>query len=147
MKDLQFSRYLKFQKLSGDCYEERLDRAATEIGLTRPEASVLLFFYNNPPYDTAADAARYRGFSKAYLSKAVERLLGKGLLRIEPDEKDRRLQHIRLTPAGEATGARLREVQHHFWEAMLAGIGEEEQQAMHTILAKIEENMRRMRGE
>ena len=51
-----------------DQYDAAISRAAHQCGITRPEADVLLFLYNNPTLNTARDIVYYRGFSKAYVS-------------------------------------------------------------------------------
>ena len=58
-----------------DQYDAAISRAAHQCGITRPEADVLLFLYNNPTLNTARDIVYYRGFSKAYVSKAVDPLI------------------------------------------------------------------------
>lgn len=138
------SSFLKFQKLSCDCYLEQMTAAAQADGLTVQEAMVLVFFYNNPVYDTAADAARYRGFSKVYLSKAVERLLAKGFLRVETDPADRRCQHIRLEPYAYPAAQRLRETQECYVTSITEGILPQEREALCGLMRRITGNIMRM---
>ncbi|MEG0780823.1 MAG: helix-turn-helix domain-containing protein, partial [Oscillospiraceae bacterium] len=91
------SDFLLLQKQLIDLYHGVIDRAAADCGLSRPEADVLLFLHNNPQYNTARDVAEYRGVSRAYVSRAVELLLGRGLLRVEVHPTDRRYQLLGLT--------------------------------------------------
>ena len=75
-----------------DQYDAAISRAAHQCGITRPEADVLLFLYNNPTLNTARDIVYYRGFSKAYVSKAVDPLIRQGMIDMTTDPSDRRRQ-------------------------------------------------------
>lgn len=145
--EFDISRYLKFQKLSSDCYYARLAAAAAECGLSRQEALVLLFFYNNPQLDTAADAARCRGFSKAFFSKAMEQLLRQEFIRIEQDPTDRRCQHIRLTPRALIPALRLRDAQDRFISELLRDFAPEERGRLADAVERLMENAERMHAD
>lgn len=67
-------------------------------GLTPAEIDIITFLINQPPeINTAKDIVIRRGLSKALVSKSVNSLVEKGLLSLTPDEKDRRLVHLKLT--------------------------------------------------
>lgn len=93
MKD-NVSELLYFFKKIKDEYDKKIEEAALEIALTKPEADLLLFLSNNPSYNTARDAVVYRGFSKAYVSKALNSLYKKNYISLKQDVVDKRYQHI-----------------------------------------------------
>lgn len=123
--DSLITRIVKSSRLMRTMYDAAITRAAEECGLTRPEADVLLFLYNNPTLNTAHDAACYRGFSKAYVSRAVEPLFRRGMIAITPDPADRRRQLMTIT-GGRETACRLHEVQRDFLAMLMRGISRED---------------------
>lgn len=139
---INFSRYLKFQKQFSELYDGIIDNAAAQNGLTKQEAEVLLFFGNNPEYTTAIDAVKMRGFSKSYVSKAVEKLVGKGLVVLEQDKIDRRLQHIRLTDTSKKVIDILQKAQLNFFELITHGFTKEDEEDLKRIIAKLLKNVR-----
>lgn len=111
-----------------EAHDAAMARAARRCGITRPEADVLLFLSNNPDMNTARDVARSRGFSKAYVSKAVEPLARKGLVSICTDSRDRRRQLLTIT-GGADMARELSEEQRRFLTAMVQGISEADLEA------------------
>lgn len=106
-------------------YDEAISRAAHECGITRPEADVLLFLYNNPTLNTASDIVYYRGFSKAYVSKAVDPLIRSGMIAVTVDTADRRRQLLSIS-GGMDVAARLRAAQSEFMDMLTCGIPQEQ---------------------
>ena len=82
MNNSDITKFLKTQKAIADSYTAAIESAAKRSGITKQEADVLVFFFNNPEYSLASDAVKMRGFSKAYASKAIEQLLNNGLIEI-----------------------------------------------------------------
>lgn len=105
-----------------DLYYNLSIKAANECGITKPEADVLAFLYNNPFCDTAKDIVKLKGFSKAYVSKAVEPLLEKELIIIEIDKDDKRCQHLKLTDKSEPIVKKLNSMQIKFIDKITEGI-------------------------
>ena len=100
MNNFEITKFLKTQKAIADSYSAAIESAAKRSGITKQEADVLVFFFNNPEYTLASDAVKLRGFSKAYASKAIEQLLLSGLIEISSDDEDRRMQRIKITGKG-----------------------------------------------
>ena len=86
----------------------------------------LAFLFNNPKCDTAKDIVQLKGFSKAYVSKAVEPLLKKGFISIEVDKSDRRCQHLKLTSQSEEIVGELHKMQMEFLKKLTNNIPEED---------------------
>lgn len=119
--DSMLTGMIKYSRAIRLTYDEAIARTAVECELTRPEADVLLFLRNNPTLNTARDVAYYRGFSKAYVSKAVEPLMRKGLISMRADENDRRRQLLTIT-GGAEIAERLRAAQLDFWHRLTQDI-------------------------
>lgn len=137
---IDIGQYLKFQKKSADLYTKIIEAAALRVGLTKPEADILLFFANNKEYTTAADAVRMRGLSKGHVSKAVEKLSGKNLITVRTGGEDRRFQHIELDPSAGERIAALQAAQQEYVRILLRGFTAEETAALMKLLYKISEN-------
>ncbi|CUN85523.1 winged helix-turn-helix transcriptional regulator [Clostridium sp. NSJ-49] len=124
--NFKISNILYNMKHIGDLYYDLSSKAAKECNLTKPEADILLFIKNNPEFNTAKDIVKLRGFSKAYVSKAVEPLLDKELITIEIDKEDRRCQHLLLTEKSEPLLDILLKMQREFIDIITDGIDKED---------------------
>ena len=132
---------LKLVKRIGEQYDTAVTAQAAAFGLGKPEADVVLFLSNNPGKDTARDLTEYRGFSKSYVSKALEPLLRGGYACIEPDADDRRVQHFQLTEKAAPPYEALRQVQDAFFSGLTRDISADELQVIRGALEKMLRNM------
>ena len=95
-------------------YSRVLEPVSRKWALTQNELNVLLFLYNNPQYDRAADIVVCRGISKSHVSLSVNNLEGRGLLRRFVSD-DRRTAHLELTEQGRAIAQEGREAQRSYF--------------------------------
>lgn len=137
----RISRFLQLQRRITVQYDRSIAAAAERLALTRPEADVLLFLVNNPAFHTARDVAAYRGFSKTYVSKALEGLAARGLVTAEADPTDRRVQNLRLTPEAARPARALQAAQQAFFLRLTAGASPEDAAALERLGARIEKNL------
>lgn len=107
-------------------YDKMLKKVCTEYDLTVVEADVISFLQNNPGKDTAADIVELRMLSKGAVSKAVEALIEKSLLKRIPDTEDRRRIHLKLKPEAEPVTESIDVVRAEFYNTVLAGFTKEE---------------------
>ena len=134
MKD-NVSELLYFFKKIKDEYDKKIEEAALEIALTKPEADLLLFLSNNPSYNTARDAVVYRGFSKAYVSKALNSLYKKNYISLKQDVVDKRYQHILINKVKI-----LQNTQEKVFQEHTKNITEEEKKLFIEIINKMFKN-------
>ena len=137
MNNTEITKFLKTQKAIADSYSEAIESAAKRSGITKQEADVLVFFFNNPDYTLASDAVKMRGFSKAYASKAIEQLLGNGLIEIACDGEDRRMQRIKNTGKGGIIAKSVSMAQQKFYERLVSDLTPEERFILDNIFNKI----------
>lgn len=137
MNNSEITKFLKTQKVIADSYSAAIESAAKRSGITRQEADVLVFFFNNPEYTLASDAVKLRGFSKAYASKAIEQLLVSGLIEISCDEEDRRMQRIKITGKGGIIAKSVSMAQQKFYERFVSDLTPEERFILNNIFDKI----------
>ena len=112
--------------------------------MTRNELDVLLFLYNNPGYDRAADIVAHRGIAKSHVSLSVNNLEQKQLLQRRFDPEDRRTAHLELTEAGTIIAASARTLQERFFSGLYQGVTEEEFALWQSFSKRVFENMRQM---
>ena len=137
----QISGYLRLLKAVSARYESRITAAAAAQGLTKPEADVLLFLANNPQFRTAREVVSRRGLSKAYVSKAVEQLAGRGFLTVQVSAADRRVQQLRLTAAAQGPAKALRRAQLECFRQLTEGVTPEESTALGRLCQRVFENL------
>ncbi len=137
MNNSEITKLLKTQKAIADSYSAAIESAAKRSGITKQEADVLIFFFNNPEYTLASDAVRLRGFSKAYASKAIEQLLENELIEINSDGEDRRMQRIKITGKGGIIAKSVSMAQEKFYERLIKDLTPEERFILNNIFDKI----------
>ena len=123
-----------------DLYYSLSVKVAYECGITKPEADVLAFLNNNPTCDTAKDIVKLKGFSKAYVSKAVVPLLEKGLIKIDIDKNDRRCQHLKLTEKSKPIIKELYDMQNKFINKITEGIDKKDIEKYLEVIQCFSEN-------
>ena len=72
-------------------YEILKSSVCEKYQLRQMEYDILMFLYNNPQHNTAADIVRYRKSTKSHVSMSLKVLEEKGLIerRIDKDNKKR----------------------------------------------------------
>ena len=141
--NFKISNILYNMKHIGDLYYDLSSKAAKECNLTKPEADILLFIKNNPEFNTAKDIVKLRGFSKAYVSKAVEPLLDKELIKIEVDKEDRRCQHLSLTEKADPLLDILLKMQSDFIDIITEGIAKQDIKTYMYVMDQISYNSKK----
>ena len=124
-------------------YEKMLKRVCTVHDLAVTEADILGFLKNNPEKDTAADISELKMLSKGAVSKAVDSLIGKGLLSREQDKQDRRKIHLKITPEAAPVIEDITKVQNDYWDIMFEGFSEEEYRTYEKLRSRHFENVKR----
>lgn len=125
-------------------YSRALEPVCRTWNLTRNALDVLLFLYNNPEYDRAADIVSHRGIAKSHVSLSVMDLERKGLLTRAFVKNDRRTAHLKLTDSAMAIAQEGRTAQARYFSSLYQGISEAELEQMRHIMEKVHANMERL---
>ena len=144
---MEFSQLLRAARHFERVFARRMAPVLERCGLTMGEIRVLLFLANKPGCDTARDVVLVRGLGKSQVSQAVDLLVGKGLLERCPSQRDRRIVHLTITPAGWPVAREAQAVQARCGRALLEGLTPEETRTLQVILEKIVANSARLAGE
>ena len=118
-------------------YSRQLEPVCKKWDLTRSEVDVLLFLYNNPQYDRAADIVTRRGMTKSHVSMSVASLADRGLLERRDSPSDRRTTHLRLLKAGEIIAEEAKTAQEQFFSVLYEGVSQKEMEKMEGITRKV----------
>jgi DNA-binding MarR family transcriptional regulator len=89
---------------------------------------------------TAADLCRLNRYDTGAMTRILDRLEEKGLVRRERGREDRRVVFLRLAPAGKALLPRLMAVGTRVLEVHLAGFGVHEVEALKGYLQRMIDN-------
>ena len=81
-----------------------------------------------------------KGFSKAYVSKAVEPLILKGFIKVEIDKYDRRCQHLKLTEKSKPIVIKLYDMQSKFVDKITEGIDKKDIEKYLDVIQHFSEN-------
>ncbi|WP_332875859.1 MarR family winged helix-turn-helix transcriptional regulator [Massilia sp. S19_KUP03_FR1] len=113
---------------------------AGALPLTHMENKVLGYFGRHPGA-TQRDLAAHSGRDKAQLARLIGGLRDKGLLDAVTAPEDRRSTHLRLSEAGSAVHAELRQDGARLAAAALTGIDETERAQLLALLARVHDNL------
>ena len=119
-----------------------LDAELERFGLTGMQFAVLKHLAEGAGR-TAADLCRYMHYDTGAMTRIVDRLEQRGLLRRERGREDRRVVFLRLAPAGRAQLPRLLAVGTRVLEAHLAGFSPAEVAALKSYLERMIDNGQR----
>lgn len=141
MSKFDANKYLLFQKKLSEFYSKRQHRVIENTDITKAQADVLVFLANHKNLNTAADIVKYRGFSKAYVSKAIEMLLSKNYIISETDRSDRRYNRLFLDKKSSSIVKKLIAVQDEFGDVLFESIDSENRKLFFEIFNQMMDNL------
>ena len=141
MYPVQISSVFDILSQSQKAYSRQLEPVCKKWNVSRSEMDVLLFLYNNPGYDRAADIVTHRGMTKSHVSMSVANLCDLELLVRNFSEVDRRTAHLELTDRGREIAAEGKQAQQEFFARLYQGVPEEELELMKNVTRKVCENI------
>ena len=141
MYHVQISTFFDILSQSQKAYSRQLEPVCKKWNVSRSEMDVLLFLYNNPGYDRAADIVTHRGMTKSHVSMSVANLCDLELLVRNFSEVDRRTAHLELTDRGREIAAEGKQAQQEFFARLYQGVPEEELELMKNVTRKVCENI------
>ncbi len=122
------------------CYEMLTRSVCDRYKLTQMEYDILMFLYNNPQYNTAADIVKIRKSTKSHVSTSLKFLEDRGLIEKKQSEDNKKhIQIFLLDPAQEIVRTGLN-VQKQFMNNMFQGLTEEEMVMCKSVFRKICDN-------
>ena len=125
-------------------YEMKVSGVCEKYQLRQLEYDILMFIYNNPAYNTAADIVRIRKSTKSHVSTSLKVLEDRGFIerRVDKDNKMHVTIHL-LQLANEVIEDGIW-VQKEFAQDMFEGLSEEEIKVFINVFQKVYDNAERM---
>jgi DNA-binding MarR family transcriptional regulator len=109
------------------------------VGSTMPQW-VPLYKIHCGEADTVADLARRCTLDAGSMTRLLDRLEARGLCRRERSQSDRRVVHIKLTPAGEATAEQMQRMLCRVYNEVLTGFTPREWTQLRSLLSRVADN-------
>lgn len=114
-----------------------LDRRMARQGASLARTKVLLLIQKEGPVK-AADIAEFFSLAPRTVTDTVDGMERQGLVRREPDPKDRRVKRIHLTDAGREALAATEPMRQDLVRQVMGALSEGEQAQFHHLLQKLE---------
>lgn len=115
-----------------------LETAAKRSGVTKREADVLLFFFNNTEYQFSTDAVKLRGFSCESVAEALFGLEKRGL--IETAASGTSAMKVSVTGKGGIIAKSLNSALDKHFTKLMSGVTSEEEAVFKRILNTVYSN-------
>ena len=142
---LDLGQFLPYRVNSlADRISQALSRIYSErFGITIAEWRVLAWLSHRDEL-TAKQVGEHTRMDKAKVSRAIQALEGRGLIRRTQSAQDQRVHYLHLTPQGEALLGELIP-QAHDWEAeLVATLSSGEYRDLLATMAKLERQLERL---
>ncbi|RZK99230.1 MAG: MarR family transcriptional regulator [Rubrivivax sp.] len=121
-----------------------VDRQLETHGLTHAQWTPL-FLLRQGRVDTLAELSRELQLDAGAMTRTLDRLEAKGLVKRERSTQDRRVVHLALTDEGLAASAHVPQVLCETLNAFLAGFSHDEWQSLLDFLRRMTQNAERVR--
>lgn len=133
--------FLDFMASVNELYEKRMAPLCKSSGLTAMELSILLFLANNPDYDTATEIVKKRHLTKSHVSVSLRDLEGRGFIRKEHRNGDKKNAHIALLPAADEIIREGQKTQKEFLSVVTDSFSPEEIGSLRSCIDRMNKNV------
>lgn len=129
-------------------YELLSGKVCDKYELTQMEYDILMFLYNNPQNNTAAEIVKIRKSTKSHVSTSLKNLENKKLIERKQSEENKKHVEIFLLDKAELIVEEGINAQKQFAQNVLSGLTEEEKDMCLRVFNKISNNAEEhLRGE
>ena len=129
-------------------YELLSGKVCDKYELTQMEYDILMFLYNNPQNNTAAEIVKIRKSTKSHVSTSLKNLENKKLVERKQSEENKKHVEIFLLDKAELIVEEGINAQKQFAQNVLSGLTEEEKDMCIRVFDKICNNAEEhLRGE
>ena len=119
------------------CYELLSSKVCDEYGLTQMQYDILMFLYNNPQHNTAADIVKIRKSTKSHVSTSLKGLEDRELIkRLQSVENKKHIEIVLLEKAMPIIEDGIK-AQKDFASNVLSGLTNEEKRICISVFDKI----------
>ena len=119
------------------CYELLSSKVCDEYGLTQMQYDILMFLYNNPQHNTAADIVKIRKSTKSHVSTSLKGLEDRKLIkRLQSVENKKHIEIVLLEKSMPIIEDGIK-AQKDFASNVLSGLTNEEKRICISVFDKI----------
>lgn len=118
---------------------DALDRELAGYDITAPQL-VVLSSVANKEADSAAQLCKSISYDPGAMTRMIDRLEQKGLIRRVPNPEDRRAMNLEMTVAGKALYPQLLQAKERVVERFLRGFSKEEERTLERLLFRMLDN-------
>ena len=118
-------------------YELLSGKVCDKYELTQMEYDILMFLYNNPQNNTAAEIVKIRKSTKSHVSTSLKNLENKKLIERKQSEENKKHVEIFLLDKAELIVEEGINAQKQFAQNVLSGLTEEEKDMCLRVFNKI----------
>ena len=118
-------------------YELLSGKVCDKYELTQMEYDILMFLYNNPQNNTAAEIVKIRKSTKSHVSTSLKNLENKKLIERKQSEENKKHVEIFLLDKAELIVEEGINAQKQFAQNVLSGLTEEEKHTCKYVFDKI----------
>ena len=116
------------------------DHGLSEFEIGWGQQFYVEYLYEHPGATPQEMTDRFR-VDKATLSKTIRKLSEVKYIRVEGDEKDRRVKHLYLTEKAIPAARRIKQIHAEFYDTFSTGLTQEELESAEQILLKMADNI------
>lgn len=122
-------------------YYESLSKSIYEkYNLTKMEYDILMFLYNNPQFNTAADIVKVRKSTKSHVSIALKDLEKKGMIERRQNPNNKKIIEIFLLEKAKKISDEGMNLQKRLMHNLLDGFSDDEKKMCKIMFDKIAAN-------
>lgn len=122
-------------------YYESLSKSICEkYNLTKMEYDILMFLYNNPQFNTAADIVKVRKSTKSHVSIALKDLEKKGMIERRQNPNNKKIIEIFLLEKAKKISDEGMNLQKRLMHNLLDGFSDDEKKICKIMFDKIAAN-------
>ncbi len=122
-------------------YYESLSKSICEkYNLTKMEYDILMFLYNNPQFNTAADIVKVRKSTKSHVSIALKDLEKKGMIERRQNPNNKKIIEIFLLEKAKKISDEGMNLQKKLMHNLLDGFSDDEKKICKIMFDKIAAN-------
>ncbi len=118
---------------------DALDRELAKFDISAPQLIVLAYVANKEA-DSAASLCKSISYDPGAMTRMIDRLQEKGLIRRVPNPEDRRATNLELTAAGKALYPQLLSAKETVQAQFLRGFSRDEARLLERLLNRLLEN-------
>lgn len=116
------------------------DRGLSEFEIGWGQQFYVEYIYEHPGATPQEMTDRFR-VDRATLTKTIRKLTEVEYIRVEGDEKDRRVKHLYLTDKALPAAKRIKEIHAEFYETFRSGLTSDELETAERLLLKMADNI------